>query len=216
VVVEPASGFVVQVSTQRSEADAQASYRSLQQKYAPVLDGRDPIILRVDLGASGGVFYRAQVGPFRTSEQASTLCDLLKIAGGQCLVRPAAAAAEARRHAQPAQQQQARSDRGPAASALGAAAPGEAAPPGTAMSCPCVVQVAARKTEEEVRAAYRSLQQEFPSLLGERDLAVRRADLGRLGIWYRAELGPFRTFQQAMAFCERLKAAGGVCLVQRN
>lgn len=78
--------YVVQVSSQRSEADAQASYKALQQKYASILGGHDPIIRRADLGDKG-TFYRAQVGPFATMDEASQLCSSLKSAGGQCIVQ---------------------------------------------------------------------------------------------------------------------------------
>lgn len=79
--------YVVQVSAQRTEAEAQSSYRALQQKHPSVLGGREASIRRVDLGDKGGVFYRAQVGSFATSEQATAFCDNLKAAGGQCIVQ---------------------------------------------------------------------------------------------------------------------------------
>lgn len=75
--------YVVQVSSQRSEADAQASYRALQGKYPSVLGSRNAAIRRADLGDKG-VYYRAMVGPFGSSEDASRVCDSLKAAGGQC------------------------------------------------------------------------------------------------------------------------------------
>jgi cell division septation protein DedD len=78
--------YVVQISSQRSESDAQASFRALQTKYPNVLGSRQPLIRRADLG-SKGVFYRAQVGPFTTAEDANQLCSDLKAAGGQCIVQ---------------------------------------------------------------------------------------------------------------------------------
>jgi SPOR domain len=81
-----AGNYVVQVSSQRSEADAAASFRALQTKYPGVLGNRQPLIRRADLG-SKGVFYRAQVGPFATAEDANQLCSNLKAAGGQCIVQ---------------------------------------------------------------------------------------------------------------------------------
>ena len=81
----PAGGYTVQLSAQRSEADARSSYRSLQQKYS-VLRAREPIIRRTDLGEKG-VWYKAQVGPFTEVEQAIAFCDSLKAAGGQCVVQ---------------------------------------------------------------------------------------------------------------------------------
>ena len=82
-----AGAYAVQVSAQKSEAEAQSSYRALQQKYPSVLGSRDANIRRVDLGDKGGIFYRAQVGNFATSEQATTFCNDLKNAGGQCIVQ---------------------------------------------------------------------------------------------------------------------------------
>jgi hypothetical protein len=78
--------YVVQVSAQRTEEEAQSSYRALQQKYPAVLGSREANIRRVDLRDKGGIFYRAQVGSFATSEQASTFCETLRNAGGQCIV----------------------------------------------------------------------------------------------------------------------------------
>lgn len=79
-------GYVVQVSSQRSEADAQASYRALQGKFPSVLGSRAPLIKRADLGDKG-VYYRAMVGPFGSPEEASSFCGNLKTAGGQCVVQ---------------------------------------------------------------------------------------------------------------------------------
>jgi cell division protein FtsN len=81
-----AAGYVVQVSSQRSEADAQASYKALQGKFPSVLGSRAPLIKRADLGDKG-VFYRAMVGPFGSSEEAAQVCGNLKTAGGQCVVQ---------------------------------------------------------------------------------------------------------------------------------
>ncbi len=80
------SGYLVQVSSQRSEADAQASYKSLQSKYPSVLGAHAPLIKRADLGEKGTV-YRAMVGPFGSNEEASQFCSSLKSAGGQCYIQ---------------------------------------------------------------------------------------------------------------------------------
>jgi hypothetical protein len=79
-------GYLVQVSSQRNESDAQASYRALQGKFPSVLGSRSPLIKRADLGDKG-VYYRAMVGPFGSSEEASQFCGSLKSAGGQCVVQ---------------------------------------------------------------------------------------------------------------------------------
>jgi hypothetical protein len=79
-------GYLVQVSSQRNEADAQASYRALQGKFPAVLGSRSPLIKRADLGDKG-VYYRAMVGPFGSPDEASQFCSSLKTAGGQCVVQ---------------------------------------------------------------------------------------------------------------------------------
>jgi hypothetical protein len=80
------AAYMVQVSSQRNEADAQASFRALQNKFPSVLGSHTPVIRRADLGEKG-VYYRAMVGPFGTSEEAVQFCGSLKSAGGQCIVQ---------------------------------------------------------------------------------------------------------------------------------
>jgi len=80
-----AGGFVVQLSSQKSEAEAQSSFRSLQAKFPNELGDLQPIIRRADLG-SKGVFYRTLVGPFATAQEASQFCATYKAAGGQCVI----------------------------------------------------------------------------------------------------------------------------------
>jgi hypothetical protein len=82
----PGGGYVVQISSQRSEADAQASFRSLQSKFPKELGDREAIVRRADLGQKG-IYYRAMVGPFGTAGDADQFCGGLKAAGGQCIVQ---------------------------------------------------------------------------------------------------------------------------------
>ena len=79
-------GYVVQISSQKSESDAHASFRALQNKFPTVLGSRSPLIKRADLGEKG-VYYRAMVGPFGSPDEASQFCGSLKTAGGQCVVQ---------------------------------------------------------------------------------------------------------------------------------
>jgi hypothetical protein len=79
-------GYLVQVSSQRNEADAQASFKALQSKFPAVLGSHSPLIKRADLGDKG-VYYRAMVGPFGSTEEAAQFCGSLKTAGGQCVVQ---------------------------------------------------------------------------------------------------------------------------------
>ena len=86
---EPAQavrGYVVQISARRSQADAEASFRSLQSKFPRQLGGRTAIVQRADLGPKG-IYYRAMVGPFPSPAEADQLCGSLKAAGGHCIIQ---------------------------------------------------------------------------------------------------------------------------------
>jgi hypothetical protein len=77
-------GYLVSVSSQQSEADAQNSYRTLQGKFPSQLGSRSPVIKRAEIGEK--VVYRAMVGPFGTSDEAKQFCVDYKAAGGQCFL----------------------------------------------------------------------------------------------------------------------------------
>jgi SPOR domain len=87
VVTSPVLGsdYAVQLTSERSESGAQAAFLALQAKYPNQLRGRQATIRRADLGA-GGIYYRALVGPFVSSEKAAKLCSGLKAAGGDCVI----------------------------------------------------------------------------------------------------------------------------------
>ena len=76
----------MQVSSQRSEAEAQAALRSVQGKYSSVLGGQRGAIQRAELGERG-TFYRAMIGPYASRDQANQVCTSLKAAGGSCIVQ---------------------------------------------------------------------------------------------------------------------------------
>ena len=82
----PTGGFVVQLSSQKTEEEARASFKVLAQKYASVFGDREPYIKRVSIPEKG-TFYRANVGPFATQSEANHFCSNLKIVGGQCFVQ---------------------------------------------------------------------------------------------------------------------------------
>ena len=79
-------GYAVQVTSQRSEAEAQTAYRALQSKYGSVLGNHRMFVHKIELGAKG-TYYRAMVGPFTAQADAAKLCSSLKSAGGSCLVQ---------------------------------------------------------------------------------------------------------------------------------
>ena len=79
-------GYLVQVSSQKNEVEAHASYRTLQNKFPAALGSRPPVIKHVDLGQKG-VYYRTLVGPFGSTDEAAQFCSKLKSAGGQCVIQ---------------------------------------------------------------------------------------------------------------------------------
>ena len=81
-----ASGYAVQVTSERSESRAQAAFHALKAKYPNQLRGHEPMIRRADLGAAG-IYYRALIGPFASAEEATKLCRGLKAAGCDCLIQ---------------------------------------------------------------------------------------------------------------------------------
>lgn len=80
-----AGNYIVQVSSQRSQAQAQSAYADLQRRYPSVLGNRDSFIQRANLG-DRGTYYRVRLGPFE-QRAAARLCNDLKAAGGDCFVR---------------------------------------------------------------------------------------------------------------------------------
>jgi len=80
-----ASGsYLVSVTSQPSEAEAQASYRALQGKYPSVLGSQSAVVARGN-AKSGAATYRA--GPsFASQAEATQFCHSYQAAGGQCWV----------------------------------------------------------------------------------------------------------------------------------
>jgi hypothetical protein len=79
------NAYFAEVATGRSETEAQANYRSLQERFPSLLGARNPVIrLAVASGTDDSHRYVAAVGPFTSMELARKLCDELKPSGAQC------------------------------------------------------------------------------------------------------------------------------------
>ncbi len=76
----------MQVSSQRSEAEAQAAFRSLQGKFPGQLGGKQPLIRQVDLGDKG-IYYRAMVGPFGNAQRGERAVQQPQGGRRQCIVQ---------------------------------------------------------------------------------------------------------------------------------
>ena len=76
----------MQVSSQKTEAQADSAFRGIRSKYPNVLADQPHVVRRADLG-SKGIYYRAMVGPFGSRGPAIELCESLRTAGGNCVVQ---------------------------------------------------------------------------------------------------------------------------------
>lgn len=77
--------YVIQVSSQKSEKNALASWKVLQGRLPQLLSGYKAVVKKVDLGDKGSV-YRAQIGPFASRDEAISLCNTLRAQDGECVV----------------------------------------------------------------------------------------------------------------------------------
>ncbi len=87
----------------------------------------------------------------------------------------------------------------------------------TAPPAPWGVQVAGNFSKAKTIAQFRRVQRRYESLLGDRKPIIRREhnlSMGRRAI-YQARIGA-ESRQEARKLCDRLRAAGGVCIVLRN
>lgn len=79
------SGYLVQLSSQRTEEQAQAAFNGLKRQFPELLGNQTPNIQRADLG-DRGIYYRVRVGPMTDRAGATQFCEQLKSSGGNCFV----------------------------------------------------------------------------------------------------------------------------------
>jgi hypothetical protein len=78
-------GYVVQVSSQRSMAEAQSSLAAAKQRFSSIIGNLPSDVQEADLGEKG-IYYRARVGGWETRAEAVEVCEALQAAGGSCFV----------------------------------------------------------------------------------------------------------------------------------
>ena len=76
--------FFVQISSQPTQALAEESMANLSKRFSSVIGGRNLGIKSAEI-AGKGTFYRVRVAA-KTKNEAASLCDSLKSAGGSCFV----------------------------------------------------------------------------------------------------------------------------------
>ncbi|MET3925509.1 SPOR domain-containing protein [Devosia sp. 2618] len=72
----------VQLASQRTEADARNSAQAMVTRFGPLFGGANMEVQRVDLG-DRGIYYRVRV-PANSLQEATTMCNNVKAAGGDC------------------------------------------------------------------------------------------------------------------------------------
>jgi cell division septation protein DedD len=75
-----------------------------------------------------------------------------------------------------------------------------------------LVQLAAKRTEEEALALAAKAKREHASLLGSRSQSLDRAVFGNMGAFYRVRFGPFESAQETQSVCAKLQGSGIDCL----
>jgi hypothetical protein len=76
--------YAAQLSSQASEAEAQASFRALQAKYPKELGDKEATLKRVEVPGVG-IRYRVLVGSFGSRADAAQFCKALQTAGALCI-----------------------------------------------------------------------------------------------------------------------------------
>lgn len=79
-----AGGWSMQIASQPSEEAAKSTFQDLSRRYAGVLGGRDATIVKAEV-AGKGTFWRVRV-PAGSRNDAVSLCESYKAAGGSCFV----------------------------------------------------------------------------------------------------------------------------------
>jgi hypothetical protein len=98
----------------------------------------------------------------------------------------------------------------PVAVAVAASAP---APAATRPVGKFAVQIAARRSEADARAAIDQMRAKFPSLLTHEWASINRVSLPQ-GVFYRVMIGPLASAQQAAQLCNSLRSQGAECFIR--
>ena len=78
-------GLRVQIGSFRSASDATSAWDKTAAAHRELIGQRQPYIVEADLGERG-IYYRLQVGPLHSTNEAKTLCNALKARGQDCIL----------------------------------------------------------------------------------------------------------------------------------
>ncbi len=76
-----------------------------------------------------------------------------------------------------------------------------------------VLQIGSFRTEDDAHAALAQFRKAQAQTLQSASTGVQRADLGTMGVWYRAYVGPLADRSSAAILCDKLKVAGAGCIL---
>lgn len=82
------SGWTVQIASATTEKAAWSSWKKMQGRFK-VLAGKEPVVVRADLGAKG-VVYRVRLVGFDSQSEAGSECARLKAKGVKCFISKSA------------------------------------------------------------------------------------------------------------------------------
>lgn len=83
VVAAVTGGALLQIGAYRTDALAEQAWQAFLAEHVDIVSGLATDVQMVDLGARG-VWHRLRIGPFSSSDAASTTCDSLKARGADC------------------------------------------------------------------------------------------------------------------------------------
>jgi cell division protein FtsN len=79
------SAYVLQIGAYKSQADADAAWKTYKAKHAALLSGYSSDVKQADLGEKG-TWYRLRIGGLADKDVATALCDRLKADSGACIL----------------------------------------------------------------------------------------------------------------------------------
>jgi cell division protein FtsN len=80
-----AGGAILQIGAYKSQAEADAAWKTYKAKHAALLAGATQDVQQADLGDKG-TWYRLRIVGFPSKDVASAMCDRLKADGGGCFL----------------------------------------------------------------------------------------------------------------------------------
>lgn len=77
------------------------------------------------------------------------------------------------------------------------------------------IQVASLPSEADAQKSYKNLSAKFGSVIAGRGVDIAKAEIAGKGTFYRVRIPAGNSKDEAAALCEKLRSAGGTCLIAR-